>query len=432
MADEHLQTLVASHDADTPLESSRGAVMGVTEGLPASKPWFTSFRKLLVDSLRNGEQCTLDHPVACVLVAASTQGQVQVMNSLLAPGNQPAVLRDGLADHAMAKSYVVLHDCSASPPPNEQTALLEIRKAYGASSCQLIPMNSRASSTPMMEDVWTPARPTMIVPPAPMKSKEGVVAKLPPSPSSAAEEGPERRGTMLSAEDVERIQGYVRSTLVKQAVAHLQQRVMQLSTTVKASRQGLQNKLRSWLGGKKTGEGSTPLMGLHSGRKLPRYTSNTIEAQTVKLADYAFLLRDFATALTYYRAAGSEFKGDKAWRHYAFSQVLLTMALLTMALLTMALLTMALLDYAFSQEMAALCLYLTDGSRKEMEVSQAREQKKPERAQDSRPQIADQIADQIAEPQIAEPQIAERLPLMSYGGLLLWHGGFLLWYDRFL
>ena len=120
-----------------------------------------------------------------------------------------------------------------------------------------------------------------------------------------------------------------------QVVAHLQQRVTQLSTTVKASRQGLQNKLRSWLGGKKGGEGSAPLMGLHSGRKLPpRYTSNTIEAQTMKLADYAFLLRDFTTALTYYRAAGSEFKGDKAWRHYAFSQ-----------------------------EMTALCLYLTDGSR---------------------------------------------------------------------
>ena len=46
----------------------------------------------------------------------------------------------------------------------------------------------------------------------------------------------------------------------------------QLSATVKASRQGLQNKLRSWLGGKKGGEGSAPLMGAMGSRKLPRYT----------------------------------------------------------------------------------------------------------------------------------------------------------------
>lgn len=57
-----------------------------------------------------------------------------------------------------------------------------------------------------------------------------------------------------------------------------------------------------------------------SPRKLPRYTSNTLELQTLKLADYAFLLRDYSTALSNYRQAGTEFKGDKAWRHYALSQ----------------------------------------------------------------------------------------------------------------
>eukprot|EP00966_Prymnesium_polylepis_P335568 7390921-Prymnesium_polylepis.1 len=81
------------------------------------------------------------------------------MNSLLSAANQPAVLRDGLADHATARSYVVLHDCSASPPPSEKTALIELQKAYGAASCQLIPLNSRASDAPTLDDVWTPVRP---------------------------------------------------------------------------------------------------------------------------------------------------------------------------------------------------------------------------------------------------------------------------------
>ena len=93
-------------------------------------------------------------------------------------------------------------------------------------------------------------------------------------------------GALLSQDDVDRITAYVRTNLTRIVVSHLQSRVLSLHATVKASRQGLQNKLRSWLGGKKD-TSSAPLIGLgSSGRKLPRYTSNTIEAQIVKLADY--------------------------------------------------------------------------------------------------------------------------------------------------
>ena len=74
-----------------------------------------------------------------------------------------------------------------------------------------------------------------------------------------------------------------------------------------------------------------------------RYTYGTIEAQTRQLADCAFLLSDYQTALTYYRAAGGEFKSDKAWTHHAGCL-----------------------------EMAALCLHLTDGSRRDMEEAVAK------------------------------------------------------------
>ena len=75
-----------------------------------------------------------------------------------------------------------------------------------------------------------------------------------------------------------------------------------------------------------------------AGAGSSRYTSSTIESQTRQLADFAFLLSDYGTALTYYRAAGSEFKSDKSWRHYAAAL-----------------------------EMCALCLHLTDGPRRDME-----------------------------------------------------------------
>ena len=188
---------------------------------------------------------------------------------------------------------------------------------------------------------------------------------------------------------------------------------MALSSTVKAARAGLQNKLRSWLGGRSTAHASSPTA---SASGSVRYLCGTIEAQTRQLADCAyacrgrpcpvdgtvpalrmpsnlldvsgvpnshgsllllllpwatptgplgtahgarrrrppsnrapgtgrrvagaFLLGDYTTALTAYRQASSEFKGDKAWSHYAVSQ-----------------------------EMCALCLHGTEGAWKEMDAA---------------------------------------------------------------
>ena len=114
---------------------------------------------------------------------------------------------------------------------------------------------------------------------------------------------------------------------------------MALSSTVKAARAGLQNKLRSWLGaghGKTSGASPNAAGGVGS----MRYVCGTIEAQTRQLGDCAFLLGDYASALSAYRQAAGEFKGDRAWWHYAAAL-----------------------------EMSALCLYMTDGGWREMDES---------------------------------------------------------------
>lgn len=102
-------------------------------------------------------------------------------------------------------------------------------------------------------------------------------------------------------------------------IESLQSRVVALSSTVKAARAGLQNKLRSWLGGRSAHHGHIGgSIGGGLGREGGiRYVCGCIEAQTRQLADCAFLLGDYATALSAYRQAANDFKGDKAWWHYA-------------------------------------------------------------------------------------------------------------------
>jgi len=303
------------------------------ENASAQASWFAAVRKQLVASAAYAEHSTVDHPVACLHVAASSQpGPVGVFNALFGAASLPASLRDGMADYNLVKCYVLLHDLSTGPADVQASAdgLQEISRAYGTDACKLLPINSRVANAPPLPDLWTAARPPAF----------DATAAAPPPPAAPDQE----LGALLSDADMEQVRKLVAGPLAKLVLGHLQQRVVQISATVKASRQGVKNMMRSWLGGKKGPETASPAPSASSAAAAsggaPRYTANTIEAQLRQLADYAFLLRDYATALANYRLAGADFKGDKAWRHYAGTL-----------------------------EMAALCLYLADGSRRDLEDS---------------------------------------------------------------
>ena len=281
-----------------------------------------------------------------------------MFNTLFGSASLPVSLREGMADYNMVKCYVLLHDLTKGPADGQVASdgLQEISRAYGAAACKLLPINSRAPEAPLLPDLWTAARP-------PDFSATTDEHPLPTSPSNL--------GALLSEGDLGEVRKFVAGTLSKLVLGHLQQRVVQISATVKASRQGVKNMVRSWLGGKKGTDAApaAPSASATSATGTPRYTANTIEAQAPsprislylprtstachgigpaltlqsppqlrQLADYAFMLRDYPTALANYRLAGAEFKSDKAWKHYAGTL-----------------------------EMVALCLYFSDGSRRDME-----------------------------------------------------------------
>lgn len=60
-----------------------------------------------------------------------------------------------------------------------------------------------------------------------------------------------------------------------------------------------------------------------------RYTFRSQESQLRVLADYAMMLQDFLLAHENYRLLASDFRRDKAWKHYAGAQVRQDMGPLT-------------------------------------------------------------------------------------------------------
>ena len=296
-ADAHLQRLLSSYDCAAELAETEKLDLPLPEGPAPSLPplrsgstqWITAFREQLAGALRNSEGASLDHPVSCVLVASALQPKVtSVFNALLSHVNLTPVIAEGVADPGFARSYILLHD--ASDPSADmgaaQAALAEASRAFGAAACHLLTINTREANQPLPADIWTSARPLHHSPPA--GSKREAAGGLPG-------ESP------LSEGDVTNLQALIEGPLTKQILGSLQSRVVALSSTVKAARAGLQNKLRSWLGSKSHGHSGPSAVSTGRGEGSVRYVCGSIEAQTRQLADCAYLLGDYSTALTAYR-----------------------------------------------------------------------------------------------------------------------------------
>ena len=326
-ADQALTKLLGAYDCSEELREAEKRDLTPPSGpappLPplrsSSTTWIDSFREQLAESLRNSEGASLDHPVGCLLIASAAQPKpVAVFNALLSSANLAPVIAEGVADPSLPRTYVLLHDASdpAADLAAAQKALAEMSRTHGTASCHLLTLNSRAADAPPPKDLWGGAKLDFLsaAPPA------GLPADAP-----------------LGASDVAALREMVEGPMLQQVLSSLQSRIVALSSTVKAARAGLQNKLRSWLGaghGKTSGASPNAAGGAGS----MRYSCGTIEAQTRQLADCAFLLGDYATALTAYRQAAGEFKGDRAWWHYAAAL-----------------------------EMSALCLHMTDGPWRDMD-----------------------------------------------------------------
>ena len=158
----------------------------------------------------------------------------------------------------------------------------EISRAYGPEACKLLPINSRAAGAPPLPDLWTGARPPEInpsadAPPPPAAEELGALLSdadmeqartpapdpdpgprrstltrmLDPSPDPGPGAGPEpyprarSRPRTRARAGAEQVRKLVAGPLAKLALGHLQQRVVQISATVKASRQGVKNMVRA-------------------------------------------------------------------------------------------------------------------------------------------------------------------------------------------
>ena len=206
----------------------------------------------------------------------------------------------GLADPMLLRHHLVLHDAGMPPAAGEAMHGAVVAQ-FGPTSCTMLVINSRHSvpppaATPPLSDIWTAAREARLGPAAAAASAARV------NPLGVVS------GAALTRDDVARVTSFMSDFAAQQVIPFLENKVVQLSAHIGATRKGLRNTLKSlWRGTSKE----------HRSWELPpqgAYPHSQPEAQIRLCADLALMLRDTDTAVGHLRLVAPDFRADRAWR----------------------------------------------------------------------------------------------------------------------
>ena len=213
----------------------------------------------------------------------------------------------------LLRHHLVLHDAGMPPAAGEAMHGAVVAQ-FGPTSCTMLVINSRHSvpppaATPPLSDIWTAAREARLGPAAAAAS----AARLNPLGVVA--------GAALTRDDVARVTSFMSDFAAQQVIPFLENKVVQLSAHIGATRKGLRNTLKSlWRGtSKEPRSWELPPQGA--------YPHSQPEAQIRLCADLALMLRDTDTAVGHLRLVAPDFRADRAWRQLGAAQEALGLAL---------------------------------------------------------------------------------------------------------
>ncbi|WWC87846.1 uncharacterized protein L201_002743 [Kwoniella dendrophila CBS 6074] len=313
-------------------------------------------RSLLLSSRPIAAHETFNHPVGILFaVSTATADPLGTLNRLHAQSTSSAIHNIPWMDgNTVLRFYVVVHDVSTMgddmAPAHE--LLANVKKAYGPHSTLLV-INSQVEqqSAPRSPDIST--HPTIPLPrpftPDESKSNPSALSQvyasalssLTLSPMTAAseslnEEGisisnqpfspskPIRRklyGTKLTAEDTQRLAALIRELVVQSLVPWMEARIREWNEIYHSNRRGLTGRLfgagRKFFGSSRPNSPSPATTPTGYNTIKGYYPIIAVEALSRRLADFAFMLRDYKFAGGVYDSLRKDFAQDRAWRYSA-------------------------------------------------------------------------------------------------------------------
>ncbi|EEH44758.2 uncharacterized protein PADG_01047 [Paracoccidioides brasiliensis Pb18] len=282
--------------------------------LPLASPYYKSFLRRLLSTTYPAPHETFAHPVACVIVISShTPSPLESLRQLYAHTSQGDKRPPPWVHPEYLRYYVLVHDEDRDDIA-QSTALFDQMKRHFGLHCHLLRLRSNQcvitddDSTHFPSCEWlTPAEDLRQ-----LGEQEALIDV-------------ETEGSYLFESDLTAIKAFVREMVAQSVIPHMENRVALWNDQVASRRRGLSGRFmsmsRRWAGFGASTRSPSGTYGAGSGSNYDSlqgfYKPDAPEAILRKLADFAFMLRDWKLASSIYELVKSDFGHDKAWRHQA-------------------------------------------------------------------------------------------------------------------
>ncbi|KAI8819635.1 ER-golgi trafficking TRAPP I complex 85 kDa subunit-domain-containing protein [Fimicolochytrium jonesii] len=339
-------------------------------------PWYTDYRNCVCKYTGISEHETFNHPVAYLCVVSTTNPDpIAAAQQLVGEIQSMHVTERPYLDPAIPKYFLLLHDSFLAPHVNAEAVLLRLKNF--APNSFLARINSiphspvsltelHPSETPparAVPDIWTgtdaefqkileqleiAARRTSMASVA--SGKDSLMSPITdegfPIYKERNEQQPATAGGLptpgheatadipffppagfLTQEDVNALDMFTRSLVTQKLIKHMEACMQQWNEQVAANRRTLTGRLNrlgmKYFGGSGKAQGTSPVPVTDKTGTM-MFPHNAPEMVMRRLADFAFMLRDYRLAFQTYDLVRKDFQNnDKLLKYHAGTQELL-------------------------------------------------------------------------------------------------------------
>ncbi|KKZ67628.1 hypothetical protein EMCG_06688 [[Emmonsia] crescens] len=282
--------------------------------LPLASPFYKLFLRRLLSTTYTAPHETFTHPVACVIVISSqTPAPLESLRQLYAHTNQGDKRPPQWVYPEYLRYYVLVHD-EDKDDITQSTALFDQMKRHFGLHCHLLRL--RSNQCVITDDDSTQFPSCEWLTPSEDLSELGEQETL---------IDVETEGSYLFESDVTAIKAFIREMVAQSVIPHMENRVALWNDQVASRRRGLSGRFmsmsRRWAGFGASTKSPSGAYGSSSGSNYDSlqgfYKPDAPEAILRKLADFAFMLRDWKLASSTYELVKGDYGHDKAWRYQA-------------------------------------------------------------------------------------------------------------------
>ncbi|KAI1822269.1 ER-golgi trafficking TRAPP I complex 85 kDa subunit-domain-containing protein [Xylaria intraflava] len=292
-------------------------------GVDAPSPYYALYLRRLLSGLPVTPHETFAHPVACVMAISSrNEAPVETLRRLYTESSTEDNRLPAWVDGGFLRYYVLVHDEDNDDITRSMSFFDQMKRNLGL-HCHLLRIRGTRSLATDDDSI-----------PLPRCEWMSAAEELSNLKKSEDHEDYEDTSKYIFESDATAIRTFIREMVTQSIIPTMERHVSVWNDQVASRRRGLAGRFagltRRWGFGsnsRSSGSGSSSGSNYDS---LGFYRSDTPEAIMRKLADYAFMLRDWKLAYSTYEILRSDFNNDKAWRYHAATNEMAALSLLIM------------------------------------------------------------------------------------------------------